>query len=200
MPVASAKEHLPRGNALRWSFAASAAVVGFPLWVAAAVVLDFSGQRPDPPGPWDAIIVAGCPVLPNGLPSESLKRRTMKAVRLWQNRVAPIIIVTGGGQPSEAEVAATYARQQGIPDRALLLESRSSTTLENARFARALTRAARIIVVTDAYHVYRCERFFRKYFAEVTAVGVVSPPWQRAKGAFREAIAIGYFGLRGTGA
>lgn len=198
MSGTSAKNRLSLGYALRSGCAAGAAVLGFPIWVAAAVALDFSGQRRDPAGPWDAIIVAGCPALPNGMPSESLKRRTMKAITLWQNRAAPIIIVTGGGQPSEAAVAAAYARQQGIPERALLLESRSSTTLENARFARALTGATRVIVVTDAYHVYRCERFFRKYFAQVAAVGVLSPPWPRAKGAFREAIAIGYYGLRGT--
>lgn len=171
-------------------------LVGFPVWCALAIVVDRMGLRSAPSGAYDAIVVAGCRVLHGGQPSGSLTRRTAEAVQLWRRGVAPVIALTGGvgkWPPSEAEVAANIARRLGVPDSALVLEARSKSTLENARFLRGLVPYERIVVVTDSYHVRRCEWFFRKYFREVRGAAVVSPFWDRAKGAFREVIAyIGY--------
>ncbi len=191
---------LKRRKRRRSLLAAGAAIVGFPIWVAAAVGLDVSGHRQDPGGQWDAIVVAGCKVNPDGRASPSLVRRTTRAVSLWQAGRAPIIVLTGGSgkwPPTEAEAAAVVARSLGVPDRNLILESRSIDTAENARFASQLTPAKRIIVVTDTYHVCRCEWFFRRYFHTVVGVGVVSPSVHRAVGAFREAIAVAYYLLCG---
>ena len=182
-----------------WSLlAAGVAIVGFTIWATTAVVLDVSGRRQDPRGQWDAIVVAGCKVNRDGRASPSLVRRTTRAVALWQAGRAPVIVLTGGRgkwPPTEAEAAAVVARSLGVPDRNLILESRSLDTAENARCASLLTPAKRIIVVTDTYHVVRCEWFFRRYFDTVVGVGVVSPIAQRAVGAFREAIAIAYYSI-----
>jgi len=186
------------GKRCRSLLAAGAAIVGFPIWAAAAVVLDANGHRPDPGGQWDAIVVAGCKVNPDRRASLSLVRRTTRAVALWQAGRAPVIVLTGGSgewPPTEAEAAAVIARNLGVPDRNLILESRSINTAENARFASQLTPAKRVIVVTDTYHVFRCEWLFRQYFDTVVGVGVVSPLAQRAVGAFREAIAIAYYSI-----
>jgi uncharacterized SAM-binding protein YcdF (DUF218 family) len=169
--------------------------VGFPLWVATAIVLDVYGHRPDPTGSWDAIVVAGCRVLPNGSPSTGLVRRTTKAVELWRRGLAPVIVLTGGvGESSLAEAAAAagVARQLGVPDSALILENKSTSTLENVSFLRKMVPFNQIIVVTDTYHVLRCEWLFGKRFSKVRGVGVTSPIIYRAHGAFREAIAIAY--------
>jgi len=185
-----------RGKRSRAVLAIGAAVVGFPIWVAAAVALDVSGRRSDPTGHWDAIVVPGCLVLPNGQPSASLVRRTTKAVELWRKGRAPVIVLTGGvvnWPPAEAVAAARTARDLGVPESALLVESQSRNTAENARLAREVAPFARIVVVTDRYHVRRCEWFFREYFEVVQGVGVTSPFFERAKGAFREAIAYAYY-------
>lgn len=168
------------------------ALVGFPFWCLLALVVDAKGLRTTPNGTYDAIVVAGCRVLPGGQPSGSLARRVTRAVELWRQGLAPTIAMTGGvgtWPPSEAAVAANLARSLGVPDCALILEERSTSTLENARFLRKLVGYERIIVVTDSYHVRRCEWFFGKYFREVRGVAVVSPFFDRAKGAFREVIA-----------
>jgi len=167
-------------------------VVGFPVWCALAVVVDHLGRRPEPSGSYDAIVVAGCRVLPNGQPSQSLARRVTQAAEFWRQGLAPKLALTGGKGKwgsSEAEASASLARKLGVPDSALVLEDRSTSTLENARFLRALGDFQRILVVTDTYHVRRCEWFFRKYFDEVHGYGVTSPFWDRAKGAFREVLA-----------
>ncbi len=202
----------------RWRsvLAIGCGIAGFPIWLAAAVALDINGHRGDPGGHWDAIVVAGCPVRPDGQPTAALMRRTTKAVELWQKGLAPVIVLTGGVSkwpPAEAVAAARFARELGVPEAALMIEDRSKTTAENARFARKLAlfdsdhapttgnddsrqggarSGLRIIVVTDSYHVRRCEWLFGAYFDNVAGVGVTSPLFERGKGAFREAIAYAY--------
>jgi uncharacterized SAM-binding protein YcdF (DUF218 family) len=184
---------------IRLAMAAGVAVVGFPVWVTSAVLLERDGHRADPDGNWDAIVVAGCRVMFDGRPSLALVRRTEKAVQLWRAGRAPVIVLTGGvgrWPPSEAEAAARVARSLGVPDASLVLEERSTNTEQNARYARKLVSGERIIVVSDTYHVRRCEWFFRRHFQHVTGVGVVSPFAERASGAFRESIAYAYYSVR----
>ena len=185
-------ERLKRNRKIR-ALLVFLALAGLPLWCVLAVIIDRLGLRLPPQGTFDAIVVAGCRVLPGGQPSGCLARRVTKAVDLWRLGLAPTIAMTGGVgtfPPSEAVVAATVARDLGVPESALILEEHSTSTLENARYLRKLVNFERILIVTDSYHVRRCEWFFGKYFREVRGVAVVSPLWDRAKGAFREVIAI----------
>jgi uncharacterized SAM-binding protein YcdF (DUF218 family) len=105
-------------------------------------------------------------------------------------------VLTGGGGeslPAEAAAAAAVARRMGVPESALILEDKSRTTLENVSYLRRLVDFNRIVVVTDTYHVLRCEWFFGKRFQAVRGLGVISPLTLRARGAFREAIAVAYY-------
>lgn len=167
------------------------AVLALPAaWLAAAGWLDGYGLSQVPGrGPFDAIVVAGCRVLPNGTASRALRRRTMQAVDLWRQGLAPTLVLTGGvgaNPPSEARAAAAVAIALGVPEADIVLEERSTTTAENARFAAALTPARRVLVVTDSYHVLRCRVLFAQSFDSVRAVGSAPTPYYRAKGALRE--------------
>lgn len=168
-----------------------AAVVAYPL---VAVGLDRYGRHQRPSGEYDAIVVAGCRVMPSGRPSRSLARRVDQAVELWKEGWAPRIVFTGGvgdAPRSEAAAAAERARSQGVPRRAIVLEERSTSTDENARFAAELIGSeARVLVVSDAYHVYRCERVFGRHFAAVQGAGSVGHWAPRVKGALREVFAL----------
>lgn len=169
------------------------------LFVFMAFFLDVFGKSRQPNGTYDAIVVAGCRVLPNGQPSPALERRVRLAVEQWKRGQAPIIVLTGGVgtyPPSEAEASANVARGLGVPDSALILEARSTSTRENALFARALTNARRILLVTDSYHVYRARWVFRQHFGEVDAVGSLAPPSARIFGALREVLAVVAYRLR----
>lgn len=170
-------------------------------WLGLAVALDAYGHRSPSDGPYDAIVVAGCRVDPDGRPSLALQRRTRHAAALWDSGVAPRIVFTGGVgdfPPSEARAAATYAEGLGVPSTVMFLEDRSTSTEENARFAAELLGAdARIVVVTDTYHVFRAERVFGRVFAEANGSGSVAAPWVRTRGALREVLAVGKYGLGG---
>jgi uncharacterized SAM-binding protein YcdF (DUF218 family) len=131
--------------------------------------------KPSPPSPRsaDAIVVLGARVLEDGTPSSALTARTEHGARLYREGVAPLLLITGGsvGHPRpEAEVAAELARRFGVPDRALLLERQSRSTIENATLSAPLLRdrgAGRIALVTDPYHLFRATRCFWREGFEV---------------------------------
>jgi uncharacterized SAM-binding protein YcdF (DUF218 family) len=106
------------------------------------------------------------------------------------------VLFTGGVghyPPSEAEASAQLASELGLPASATLLETRSTSTYENARYAAQLLsdpRSRRILLVTDAYHVFRARRIFADFFGEVDAVGSTYGVASRVRGALREVLAL----------
>jgi uncharacterized SAM-binding protein YcdF (DUF218 family) len=183
---------------------ATAAALVLVAWGAVAATLDAAGERRPPArdgARYAAVVVAGCRVLPDGAASSCLRLRTEAAVALWQQGVADTLVLTGGVgtyPPSEAEAAARIARALGVPEHALVLEDRSTSTEENAHFAALeLGTDARVLVVTDAWHTHRVRRVFDRHFAGADAVGVDGPLDRRARGAMREVLAVVYYGLRG---
>lgn len=169
------------------------------LWGASAWALDRYGLKPWPREPWDAIVVPGCRVMPSGRPSTALRRRAELAVELWRAGLAPVVVFTGGvgdSPPSEAHAASQHALALGLDPAAVVLEDRSTTTDENARFAAALLGPKRVLVATDAYHVLRCERVFARHFPQARGVGSLNDPTPRAKGAAREVAALAWYTAR----
>jgi uncharacterized SAM-binding protein YcdF (DUF218 family) len=157
-------------------------------------------MRDAPDETFDAIVVCGCRVKPDGEPSPSLARRARYAAALYRRGLAPVLVTTGGvgtHPPSEARAAAAIARAEGVPEDAIVLEERSTSTEENAREAAKLVDARRVIVVTDAYHAFRAERVFRRYFDHAVAVGTAGSPSVRARGALREVTAVTAYALLG---
>lgn len=180
---------------------ATLVALGLAAWTGVAATLDALGDRSPPDDDYAAVVVAGCRVLPDGEASECLRLRTEAAVALWRSGRADTLVLTGGlgaYPPTEAEAAARIARDLGVPDGALVLEDRSTSTEENARFAALkLGTDARVLVVTDAWHTHRVRRVFDRHFAGADAVGVDGPLDRRTRGAMREVLALVYYGLRG---
>ena len=113
----------------------------------------------------DAIVVMGAAQY-DGVPSPLLKARLMRAFELWEQKVAPRIVLTGGNKPgdrfTEASASAIFLRQQGVPQEDLLQESLSRSTYEALRNVRNLVTTdsnfagmKRIVIVTDPYHELR---------------------------------------------
>ena len=70
------------------------------------------------------------------------------------------------------------AREAGIPETALLLETESRNTFENAANAARLLRAAgknRIVLVSDRLHLPRAARMFRQAGLDVIGIAGVPP-------------------------
>jgi uncharacterized SAM-binding protein YcdF (DUF218 family) len=79
----------------------------------------------------------------------------------------------GGPAPADASLAAAmkeYLEGEGVPAELIWTEARSRTTHENALFSAEELRARgirRIVLVTEAFHMLRAERCFRKQGLEV---------------------------------
>jgi len=118
----------------------------------------------DPLAHAEVILVPGARVHPDGRLSRSASERVRTAAGLHAAGWAPLVLLTGGapdGGPVEAEQMALEAERSGIPASALLLETASKNSWENADFSavalhrRRLTRA---IVVTHGFHTRRIKR------------------------------------------
>ena len=185
----------------RWTRSLGAVAGGIALvWGSAAAALDAYGGRDPDRDDYAAIVVAGAGVLPGGIPSDALVARTEGAVALWRDGYAPRIAFTGGvgdWGPAESEVAAAMAADAGVPAHAIVREAESTSTEENAIEAAKVLGDVPILVVTDRYHVLRCERVFGRHFSRVRVVGVTSPLYVRARGSLREVLATAWYVGRG---
>ena len=110
----------------------------------------------------DAIVVFGARVNPGGQASPILRARTRHAFELWKQGLAPVIVCTGGTgnhPPAEAVVSKQLLEEWGVPSNAILVDDKSTSTRQNARNAAALVPpGARVIGVSEPFHLWRCRR------------------------------------------
>ena len=165
---------------------------------------------PDSPDGADAIVVPGAGVIgASCVLNTAAIRRTMLAVHVYEQGRAPLVVFAGG-KPEHSpctvgDVMAALAEQLGVPREAILVESRSSSTWENALFTWDLLQPRgvhRILIVTDALHVPRCEGAFRKVGFEIGSVSVpvvqVSPSnLAMLRMAAHEYLGLIYYRMRG---
>lgn len=116
----------------------------------------------------DVILVMGAAQY-RGKPSPVLKLRLDHAVTLYQKRLAPYIMTTGGrGEDpnfSEAGVGRSYLIDRGVPAESIIVEDQGdSTGMSLSASAEILRRMAlrSCIVVSDGYHIFRVKRMLQQ--------------------------------------
>lgn len=177
-----------------------ALILGAPLLyggVVGALLMNWGNQ--DRARRADAIIIFGAHVQRGGDASPILRARTRHAFELWQRGLAPRIVCTGGvgtWPPAEALVQKRLLEEWGVPTSAISVDALSTSTRENARnAARLLPRGARVIAVSDPFHLWRCGRDGAKFDLRVFT-SPETPGWnalqRRTRLAFlaREVIAV----------
>jgi uncharacterized SAM-binding protein YcdF (DUF218 family) len=183
---------------------------GLALGLCHLALIDAYGQQ-DRAQPADVIVALGSRVYPGGRPGPSLMRRTQHAVALYRRGLAPAVLCTGGlgaHPPTEAETACGMAERLGVPESALVLETRSHSTEENALYTHTLMQARgwqTAILVSDGYHLYRAALLFRRagiivYPSPAQATAGPMNPVERYGRESRELAAlIWYWGKTGLG-
>lgn len=113
-----------------------------------------------PPKNLDWIIVLGAKV--NGTePSGALRNRIQTAGEYLHQNPDTLVIASGGQGPDEGISEAECIRRglilRGIDESRILMEDKSTSTLENLTFSLALidTPSPSIGIVTNNFHVYR---------------------------------------------
>lgn len=160
----------------------------------------WSASRDRDVSPADAVVVLGAAQY-DGRPSPVYAARLDHAIELYQDGVAPVVVVTGGGREgdrtTEALAGYRYLRERGVPESALLLENEGTSSWQSlAAAARFLLEQGRreVVLVSSPYHALRTEHIAR----EVGLVGHASPTrsspegtWSRLVHYSRETVAVG---------
>jgi len=138
--------------------------------------------------PAEAIVVLGYgpPVDQAGRPDPELKRRVEQGVKVFQQGLAPIMVMTGGNtfhEYYEADVMRDLAVGLGVPDSAIRREREAMDTIGNARGTLALlcegkersSCAPSIILVSSPYHLKRGQKLFECGGATVQTSAAAAP-------------------------
>lgn len=127
--------------------------------------------------PAQAIVVFGAAQY-NGRPSPVLAARLDHAVTLYRRKLAPVIVVTGGGQPgdrfTEATASADYLLRRGIPDANVLREVSGTSSWQSLAAAASFLAdrgIKEVILVSDPFHSLR----IRAMASELGLDGYPSP-------------------------
>lgn len=106
----------------------------------------------------DCIIVLGCQVKDNGKPSDMLADRLKRGIELYQQGVAPKIIVSGDHGRTEYDEVNTMKQvviDAGIPSSDVFMDHAGFSTYESLYRAKEIFEADKLIIVTQEYHLYR---------------------------------------------
>lgn len=162
------------------------AVSGFaPIGAVLILPLEERFGRADPEGAVAGIVVLGGAVDPEvgerrgTVALQESGERMTEAVALARRFPQARIVFTGGSAAvfpdgtTEAQAAARFFEEMGVPAERLVFEDRSRNTAENAAFTRAMVDpepGSTWLLVTSAYHMPRAMGCFR-------AAGFPVGPW-----------------------
>jgi uncharacterized SAM-binding protein YcdF (DUF218 family) len=155
----------PKSNRHSWAFRAFAVlflalILGFLGWSCWVYVQIENYAGLDQAAPSGAIGVLGAAEY-DGQPSPVFRARLDHAHELYNRGIAPLIITlggTGGDQYSEGAVGRNYLMSLGVPETAIIAETESRNTEEQAHRIAVIARAnglRRIVVVSDGTHLFR---------------------------------------------
>ena len=155
-----------------------------------------------PPEGLDYIVVLGAWV--NGTqPSGSLRNRIEVAAEYLEANPNTIAVLSGG-QGADEDISEAWCMYEnliakGIDPERLILEDRSTDTVENLRYSREFIPVdATVGLVTNNFHIYRALATARRQNWEVSPVPVATSILSLPHYMVREFIGVVYHGLRGN--
>jgi uncharacterized SAM-binding protein YcdF (DUF218 family) len=118
------------------------------------------------PAAADAIVVLGAGATADYLSDRSL-RRAVHGLRLFQQGLAPVLVLHGPDEGSgvpEAATRAVLARDLGLPPGAIVLAGGLTTREEARQSWSELSRQGRtkILLVTGSHHMWRARAMFER--------------------------------------
>lgn len=119
----------------------------------------YHANRKADPG-MDYLIVLGAQIRGTQITNSLYKRLKVSEMYLKENPETKVI-VSGGKGPgediAEAEAMKKFLIENGIEEKRILVEDKSTSTVENIRFSRRLITKenAKVAIVTNGFHVFR---------------------------------------------
>jgi uncharacterized SAM-binding protein YcdF (DUF218 family) len=156
----------------------------------------------------DAGVILGAAVWGGNRPSPVLRERINKGYELYSKKIVPQLVLTGGGSPNElteAEVAKNELKKFGVPEKDLIVEDKSNSTVEQIHFVRDKyynrLKWNKIIIVSDNFHLLRAKEI--SSFNNIDADGIATETPLSSEGTInfciKESVALFFFWLFGIG-
>ena len=153
---------------------------------------------------YDAIIVLGAQVRPDGSPSVQLSWRLDAAWEAWQQKHVPVVVCGAQGKDepmTEAEAMKQYLTAKGVSPEDILEDPDSFNTNQNLKnAAKLLTNIpgiGKVLIVTSDYHVPRSLALARDLGYDACGMGSPCKPEYWLKNHAREALAwCKYWGVK----
>lgn len=106
----------------------------------------------------DCILVLGCGVDENGLPKALLTERLEVGIGLYEDGVAPKILMSGDHgtvEYDEVNAMKDYAMNAGVPGSDVFMDHAGFSTYESVYRARDVFAVGKMVIVTQRYHLPR---------------------------------------------
>ena len=106
----------------------------------------------------DAIIILGCKVKENNIPSDMLKDRLETGIEVYNLNVTDKIIMSGDHgrtEYDEVNVMKDYAINKGIQSKNIFMDHAGFSSYETMYRAKKIFEAKNVIIITQEYHLYR---------------------------------------------
>ncbi len=142
-------------------------LVGVCLVLISFIVIELQiwrGSKSKPKEDTECLVVLGAGVY-GTRPSASLRSRMDAALEYLKSHPNVSAILSGGQGPgediSEAEAMRRYLTQHGVEESRLILEDKSTSTVENLTFSFDIAKEkgfSKLTVVTNEFHMYRSSR------------------------------------------
>lgn len=168
---------------------------------------DSSGEYSSGNKKADAGVILGAAVWGGNRPSPVLKERINKGYEIYQKRIVPKLVITGGGSPNElteGEVSKNVLLKYGVAPENLILENFSSSTVEQIQFVRdslyKIKNWNKIILISDHFHLMRASEISK--FNDMNADCIASDKELSAEGTIsfclKESLALIIFWMSGV--
>lgn len=190
-----------RGTAV---LAAGAVVLGAGVLWCGALSVQMLADIDEPHDTPAAVVVLGCRV-EGDTPSQALQRRIDTAADYLLAHPGVPVVVSGGQGPgediSEAEAMRRGLVDRGVTDDRILLEDRSTSTLENLTYSAQLLAendlAPSVLLVTEGYHQHRALTIAERVGLDADGLAASSPGWLLPTSWVREWVALTVDAVRG---
>lgn len=152
-----------------------------------AIVANIIAAKHKPAYDKEYVIILGCGINEDGTPTPLLRGRIDKAIEFSKKQFAeanilPAFITSGGQGPgevvSESECMRNYLISQGIPDRRIIQEDKSTDTFENMKFSKAILEETgksipdtKVAFSTTNYHVFRSGLYAKRVKLQAEGMG-----------------------------
>lgn len=106
---------------------------------------------------YEAILILGAGIWGHA-PSPMLQDRLDAGITLYKAGVAPRLLMSGddsGPSHNEVQVMKDYATSRGVPADAIFMDHAGFSTYESAMRAKEVFHARKLVLVSQAYHLYR---------------------------------------------